>query len=60
MFKPSSNCQWHTHIENIVSSATKILGIIPKLRYSICRNALNQTYMSYMLPVIEFTSIVWN
>ena len=54
----SSNGQGHTHIENIVSSATRILGIMRKLTYSINRNALNQMYMSYMLPFIEYASIV--
>ena len=29
-----------------------------KLEYSISRNALNQMYMSYMLPVIEYASIL--
>ena len=56
----SSNGQWHTHIENIVSSATRILGIMRKLKYSIRRNALNQMYMSYMLPVKEYASFVWD
>ena len=56
----NSNGQWHTHIENIVSSATRILGIMRKLKTSISRNALNQMYMSYMLPVIEYESIVWD
>ena len=31
----SSTGQWHSHIENIVLSATKILGIMRKLKYSI-------------------------
>ena len=55
-----SNGQWHTHIENIVNSATKILGIVRNLIYSISRNALNQMYMSYMLPVVEYASVVWD
>ena len=56
----SSNGQWHAHIENIVSSVTRILGIMRTLKYSISRNALNQMYMSFMLPVIEYASIVWD
>ena len=43
-----STGQWHSHIENIVLSATKILGIMRKLKYSISRNALNQMYMSFL------------
>ena len=31
-----------------------------KLNYYISRNYLNQMYMSYMLPVIEYASIVWD
>ena len=56
----SINYQWHTHIENIVSSATRILDVMRKLKYTISRNALNQMYMSYMLPVTEYASIVWD
>ena len=56
----SSTGQWHSHIENIVLSATKILGIMRKLKYSISRNALNQMYMSFLLPVVEYASVVWD
>ena len=49
-----SNGQWHTHIENIVNSATKISGTMRKLKYSISRNTVNQMYMSYLLPVVEY------
>ena len=54
----SSTGQWHSHIENIVRSATKIMGIMRKLKYSISRNALNQMYMSFLLPVVEYASVV--
>ena len=53
-----STGQWHSHVENIVKSATKILGIMRKLKYSFSRNALNQMYMSYMLPIVEYASVV--
>ena len=52
--------QWHSHIENIVLSATTILGIMRKLKYSISRNALNQMYMSFLLPVVDYASVVWD
>ena len=56
----SSTGQWHSHIENMVKSATKILGIMRKLNYSLSRNALNQMYMPYMLPTVEYASVVWD
>ena len=31
-----------------------------KLKYSISRNALNQMYMSYLLPVVEYASVIWD
>ena len=51
--------KWHSHIERIVISATKILRIMQKLKYSISRNALNQMYMSYLLPIVEYATAVW-
>ena len=53
----SSTGQQHLYIENIVKSATKI-GIMWKLKYSLSRNAFNQIYMSYMLPIVEYASVV--
>ena len=31
-----------------------------KLKYCIRRNALNQMYMSYLLPVVEYSLVVWD
>ena len=52
--------QRHSQSENIVLSATKILGIMRKLKYSISRNAFNQMYTSFLLPVTEYASVVWD
>ena len=46
--------------ENTVNSASKILALMHKLKYSISINALNQMYMSYLLPVVEYASVVWD
>ena len=50
----SSTGQWHSHIENIVKS----LGIMRQLKYFMGRNALNQMYMPYLLPIVEYASVV--
>ena len=55
-----SNDQWPTQFENIVHSATSILRIMRKIKYSISRNALNQMYMSYLLPFVVYASVVWD
>ena len=44
----SNNGQWHSHIENIVKSASKIIGIMRKFKFTFSRIALNQIYLSYL------------
>ena len=56
----SQNGQWHTHIEQIANTASKILGIMRKLKYTLSRNALNQIYLYHLLPIIEYASLVWD
>ena len=56
----SSTGQWHSHIETLSSRQLKILGITRKLKHSLSRNSLNQMYMSYMLPIVEYASVVWD
>ena len=56
----SDDRQWHAHIENILSSEYKILGIMRKLKYTFSRTALNQIYTSYIRPLLEYSAIVWD
>ena len=52
--------KWTDHIHNVKTSAAKVLGIMRKLKFSFSRNALNEIYVSYLLPVLEYASIVWD
>ena len=56
----SDNGQWHTNIESILASAYKILGIMRKLKYTFSRTALNQIFISYIRPVLEYSAVVWD
>ena len=56
----SSNGQWDTHIKTIIPSATKVIGIMRKLKYSFHRIALSQIYMSHVLPILEYSCTVWD
>ena len=56
----SSNGQWHCNIENIIKSAYKVIGIMRKLKFTFSRVALNQIYLSYLLPIIEYSCVVWD
>ena len=48
------------HIENILTSAAKIVGIMRRLKFKFTRVALNQIYLSYVLPVLGYSSVVWD
>ena len=49
-----------SHIENIIKSASKVIGIMRKLKFTFSRVALNQIYLSYLLPIIEYSCVVWD
>ena len=56
----SKNGKWHSHIDKILNSAAKVIGIMRKLKFTLNRIALNQIYMSYVLPILEYSSIIWD
>ena len=56
----SKNGQWHMHIENILTSAVNMVGIMRRLKFKFTRVALNQIYLSYVLPILEYSSVVWD
>ena len=58
--KLSSDGKWHAHIDNILTSASRTLGILRSLKYKLCRKALNQIYLSYLRPLLEYASVVWD
>ena len=41
----SRDGKWHEHINTILSSASKILGMMRKLKFTLHRKALNQIYV---------------
>ena len=41
-------------------TAYKMLGVTRKLKYMFRRQALNQMYISYVRPLLEYSSIVWD
>lgn len=56
----SNDGSWHTHIANISNSASKILGSMRFLKFKLKRKTLNQMYVSYLRPILEYASIVWD
>ena len=56
----NSKGQWNAHIDTILQSASKVIGIMRKLKFSLNRKSLNQIYLSYICPTLEYASIVWD
>ena len=45
---------WKTHIANLASKANKRMGILRKFKYKMPRVVLNQIYLSYVRPLMEY------
>ena len=52
--------EWDKHIEIILKSAPKVIGIMRNLKYNFSRTALNQIYVSYVRPLLKYACIVWD
>ncbi|XP_053404826.1 uncharacterized protein LOC128558706 [Mercenaria mercenaria] len=56
----SHDCSWHTHIINITSSASKVLSSMRMLKFKVKRSTLNNIYILYLRPLLEYASVVWD
>ena len=43
-----------------MASTSNVIGVMRKLKYTFSRIALNQIYISYARPILEYSSIVWD
>ena len=48
------------HIENIITSVSKLLGIMRTVKNKLSRKALNKIYISYLRPILEYAAGVWD
>ena len=56
----SQNLNWSDHIDNIVKQAYQRLGLLKKLKYNIGRKTLSKMYITFIRPLLEYCSIVWD
>ena len=56
----SDNGKWHDHINNILKSTSRLLGIMRNVKFTLRRSALNQIYISFLRPILEYASVVWD
>jgi Reverse transcriptase (RNA-dependent DNA polymerase)/Endonuclease-reverse transcriptase len=56
----SANLDSSVHCENIVSKASRISGLIHRSFISKDRNLKVQAFKTYVRPILEYASVVWN
>ena len=56
----SSDNKWNKHIESIIASASKQIAYLRKLKYILPKETLNKLYCTYIRPLLEYASEVWD
>ena len=56
----NNTLSWSSHIDNIVSRATKTLNFIRCNLYKCSREVKTSAYISIVCPLMEYASIVWD
>ena len=49
----SHNLTWHTHINRIVTKASKRLALLKRLKFRLSRKTLEKLYLSMLRPILE-------
>ena len=56
----SSNNKWPKHIDSITESALKQISYLRKIKYQFSKQTLNTLYCTYIRPLLEYASEVWD
>ena len=56
----SSNNKWSKHIDSIIASASKQISFMRKIKYKFSKQTLNTLYCTYIRPLFEYASEVWD
>ena len=56
----TSNNKWNKHIDSIIESASKQLSYLRKLKYRFSKDILIKLYCTYIRPLLEYASEVWD
>lgn len=56
----SSTCTWSDHIGNICGQAWTRLNLMRALKFKVSRKSLEQIYISFIRPFLEYCDSVWD
>ena len=55
----SNNGKWNEHIQNIAAKAWQRI-IIRKFKFILHRQILNNMYIAYVRPILEYCGVIWD
>ncbi|XP_063435711.1 unconventional myosin-IXa-like [Mytilus trossulus] len=56
----SNDAKWNAHVDNIISSTSKHINMLRKLKYKLSRKNLEKLYLVFIRPLFEYASEVWD
>jgi hypothetical protein len=56
----SSDFKWTIHINKIIEKASKQLNVLRKLKFKLDREYLERIYLTFILPILEYSCEVWD
>jgi hypothetical protein len=56
----SSDCKRTIHNNKIIEKASKQLNVLRKLKFKLDREYLERIYLTFILPILEYSCEVWN
>ena len=55
----SSDCKWNKHIDKLIERTSKQVNVLRKLKFNLKREYLEKIYMTFIRPILEYSSEVW-
>ena len=56
----SSDCKWTNYIDILIERASKQLNVLRKLKFKLDREFLERIYFTFIRPILEYSSEVWD
>ena len=56
----NNKLSWSDHISTIINSASKMLDVLKRLKYTIDRKSLETIYFSFVRPKLEYACQIWD
>ena len=56
----SSDCKWTKHINSLIQRTSKQLNVLRKLKFRLKWEYLENIYFTFIRPILEYSSEVWD